>query len=137
MRGVILTILFINLAGCSTTALRTGHERTIPAEHIFITEYTHPKPNHVSVMFTRDSGLLGSGCSAAVFINKDKAFKLDHSQSLTIYLPPGNHFFSAGMNGGLCGSDIKSDSVTLDPGRGIEYRISMSISNVLTLTRVK
>lgn len=137
MRVTILIILSLITVSCSTHPVNPGYERNIPTNHIFMPEYTVNNPDYVPVTFSRDAGVIGSACSSSVYINGDLAFELDSSQSLTIYMPTGNHFFNVSMKGGVCGGEVKSDSVTIESGKPIGYRISMTMGAVLDLSRTQ
>lgn len=134
---ILLVLLSLIVAGCSTTQVQPGTEQPIPPEHIYNADYLIHKPGNEIVNFTRDQGMLGSACSHMVFIDNDKAFEIFPGQAVAISLKPGNHLFRLDTGRGSCPNETHSQETFLVLGEPQTYRISISSNFNLMLTRIK
>lgn len=94
----------IILAGCATTATPTAEAEKAPVDRLLA--YQDKKPATTStIVITRDSGILGSGCYYAVQINGTVAARLGVGETSNFYVEPGDVLLGVGRDpdgGGIC-----------------------------------
>jgi hypothetical protein len=134
---ILLVLLSLILAGCSTTQIKLEAAKPIPKEHIYNNAYLKHEEGNELVHFIRDQGFTGSACSHTVFIDNDKAFAIQPGQAISVSLKSGNHFFRLDLGAGLCPNESYSQSTYLNIGEPQTFRISVSSNFNLMLTRVK
>lgn len=96
-----LTLSALLLTACSTTLVPPNEARQATQDRLF--KYQETKPGLSKVTIIRDSGMIGGGCFATVFLNGEPAAKLDPKEKATFYLTPGEWAIGASAEGkGLC-----------------------------------
>lgn len=94
------------LAGCATSPVPSAQAINAPVDRLLAHQAVLPNSGKITVI--RDSGFLGSGCYATIFLNGDRAAKLDPKEKATFILPPGEWVVGAALEGnGLCGGNEK------------------------------
>ena len=137
MRLIVLALVPLLFAGCSVVEINLEAFKPIPHEHIYNSAYLKHEDGSELVNFIIDQGFIGSGCSHTVFIDNNKAFDIQPGQAISISLKPGNHFIRHDLGVGLCQNESYSQSTYLKLGEPQTFRISVSSSYNLTLTRIK
>lgn len=106
MRTTLIALATIALAGCATSPVPSAQALSAPADRLLAHQVDLPNAGKITVI--RDSGFLGSGCYATIFLNGDRAAKLDPKEKATFTLPPGEWVVGAALEGsGLCGANEK------------------------------
>lgn len=134
-RLLAIAIAALLLTGCSTT--QTKHEKPIPDERLYMPELLQAGPETEAVKFTRDSGMLGSGCNHAISIDGQSAFDIRAGEAVKVYLEPGEHLFVLETGRGSCPNEVHSDDTTLVLGTPQVWRISVSSNFNLLFTRIQ
>jgi len=131
-------LALVALAGCSTSPVTEEKARVIPADRIYAADLVGAgSENMAEVIFLRDSGYLGSGCSHDVYVNNRKAFAIRQGEGIGLSLKPGAYFFRLETGGGLCPNVATSQDADLKPGSSTGYRILIPSDGSLRLTRIK
>lgn len=103
LTGALALVL---LVGCATSPVPNAQAVSAPADRVLTHQDDLPGAGKITVI--RDSGFLGSGCYATIFLNGDRAAKLDPKEKATFILPPGEWVVGAALEGsGLCGANEK------------------------------
>jgi hypothetical protein len=106
MRKILTAIALISLAGCATSPVPNAQAVSAPADRLLAHQADLPGAGKITVI--RDSGFLGRGCYATIFLNGDRAAKLNPKEKATFILPPGEWVIGAALEGGgLCGANEK------------------------------
>ena len=106
MRKILTGMVMIGLAGCATSPVPSTQAVNAPADRLLAHQADLTGAGKITVI--RDSGFLGSGCYATIFLNGDRAAKLDQKEKATFILPPGEWVVGAALEGsGLCGANEK------------------------------
>lgn len=141
MKAVIVffSIMIFLLAGCSTDPVTLQSAAHIPRERIYQPNYFGAAKNvsDATVVFLRDSGLFGSGCSHDIYINNIKFFSIRANEQATIHLPANQYFFRLETGGGMCPNIATSQESQLAPGARQIYRILLPSDGSLRLTRME
>lgn len=119
----LLVVLFI--AGCSTSAVNPSTAKIAPSERVFLYQ-GKSSVNGSSITVVRDSGMVGGGCFATVFIDGMEAAKLDTSEKAIFQINAGQHVIGAVLDGkGLCsfGGARQERDINLKIGDNKYYRI--------------
>ncbi|WP_449440953.1 hypothetical protein [Pseudomonas migulae] len=114
MRILIGAVALVMLAGCATSPVPSSQAVKAPPDRLLAHQSELPGAGRITVI--RDSGMLGSGCYATVFINGERAAKLDPKEKATFILPPGEWVVGAALEGaGLCGplNEKRTETETL------------------------
>ena len=119
MRKTLTAMTLIALAGCATSPVPSAKAVKAPADRLLA--YQSDLPNSGKITVIRDSGFLGGGCYATIFLNGDRAAKLDPKEKATFILPPGEWVVGAALEGGgLCGANEKRTETETILKRGQE-----------------
>lgn len=141
MKLVVIGLFLVAgaLAGCSTTPISTATAAYVPSSRIYHPSYigAAKSSRDGTVIFLRDAGLFGSGCSHDMYIDNVKVFAIRHAEQITIHLPAGRHFFRLETGGGLCPNIAESQETTLEAGQREVWRILIPSTGSLHLTRLQ
>lgn len=135
--AVIGAILIIS--ACSTTPVTQQSAVLVPAGRVYQTSYVGAAsiPTDATVLFLRDSGFYGSGCSHDLYVDNVKVFSIRQGEKITIHVPASQHFFRLETGGGLCPNISTSQETTLTAGARQTYRILLPSDGSLRLTRIE
>ncbi|KQN63619.1 hypothetical protein [Erwinia sp. Leaf53] len=114
MKNIVFVATLLALAGCSSSAVPVDKAKTATADRAF--KFQAPKKGDAQLTVVRDSGIVGSGCYAAIFINGQKSALLNASEKVTFSLPGGEYEVGAAFDGAaLCsvGKERQERTVTL------------------------
>ncbi|QOU08060.1 hypothetical protein WLF14_14330 [Pseudomonas fluorescens] len=140
MRILIGALAMALLVGCSTSPVTEQTAKTIPSERVYHPEMLATRSgveSAATVVFLRDSGMFGSGCSHDMFVNNVKVFSIRQGEFAKLYLDPGSYFFRLETGGGICPNIATSQSSELKPGANEAYRILLPSDGSLRLTRIQ
>lgn len=103
MKKSLLVLSLLIMAGCSTSVTPPSQASFAPSDRVF--KFQKVDGNQ-SITVIRDSGFIGGGCFASVYIDGQLSAKLDPKEKVKFYLPKGEHAVGAALEGrGLCGSN--------------------------------
>jgi len=106
MKLFLGALALIALAGCATSPVPSDQAISAPSERLLSHQADLPGAGKITVI--RDSGFLGGGCYATIFLNGGRVAKLDPKEKATFILPPGEWVVGAALEGsGLCGANEK------------------------------
>lgn len=126
------------LSGCSTAPVSEQSAKPIPAERVYAPDLLRrSSTGGAEVVFLRDTGLFGSGCSHDLYVNNRKAFSIRQGEGITLSLPAGAYFFRLETGGGLCPNVATSQDASVKPGAKLGYRILLPSDGSLRLTRIR
>ena len=131
--------LLLALTGCSTTPVTSQSALPIVMDRVYQPTYMGPASlgSDATVVFQRDAGFSGAGCSHDMYIDNVKVFAIRHGEQITIHLPAGQHYFRLETGGGLCPNIAASQETTLAAGSREVFRILLPSDGSLRLTRVE
>ncbi|MBB4867824.1 hypothetical protein HNP46_006743 [Pseudomonas nitritireducens] len=115
------------LAGCSTTSVPLEQSIAAPADRVLLHQAQIPGSGHLIVI--RDSGFIGGGCFATVFIDGERAARLDTREKASFYITPGEHLLGAALEGsGLCAANPgkRERDLSIKSGQVRLYRVFTS-----------
>lgn len=99
-KSALLTMALL-ISGCSTTVVAPNQAIKAPQDRAF--KYQLQSGNYSSLTVVRDSGMIGAGCFATVYINGERVAKLNPKEKATFYLPTGEWAVGSNVEGkGLC-----------------------------------
>ncbi|WLG49102.1 hypothetical protein [Pseudomonas sp. FP1742] len=102
MRKTLAALALIALAGCATSPVPSAQAIKAPADRVLAYQVALEGSGTLTVI--RDSGFMGSGCYATIFLNGERAAKLAPEEKATFILAPGEWVVGAAIEGaGLCG----------------------------------
>ncbi len=126
------------LAACSTTQVTQSQAKEVPQDRVYAPEYLlETSEKSAQVVFLRDAGFSGSGCSHDLFVNNVKVAAIRHAEGITVHLQPGDYFFRLETGGGLCPNISTSQNASLAAGARQVYRILLPSDGSLRLTRTE
>lgn len=116
--GAVLCLL---LAGCATTP--PSQPRAAPKEQVFIASVP-PSQDTATVIFVRDSGILGSANYLHLYIDGQKAASLDPSEMIELTIASGEHVFGVKPTDPFGLSSMHSIDQDLKSGQVYRYRLT-------------
>ncbi len=131
MRILIGAVGLALLAGCASSAISVGQAKPVPSDELYAYQ-TKPAGQSGTLTVVRDSGFVGSGCDAVVYINGVKAAKIGTGQRATFFLPPGHPNIGVGFAGsGLCmGVAVRTITGAVQVGAESLYSITGDMSGI-------
>ena len=131
MRILIGSVGLALLAGCASTAIPVGQAEPVPRDELYAYQ-TKPAGQSGMLTVVRDSGFVGSGCDAVVYIDGVRAGKIGTGQRATFFLPAGQPNIGVGFAGnGLCmGVAIRTITGNVKPGAESVYSISGDMNGI-------
>jgi hypothetical protein len=104
-RFKILFLILLFMSGCATRPISNSDAIPIAMNRIVDTQCLKPVPGSGKVLIKRDCGFGGSACTSRIFVDGKPVADIDVSEIIVIYLPEGEHIFSAWPNG-ICGGGM-------------------------------
>lgn len=114
MKKILVAVLTLGIIGCSTSPVALNKAKDAPANRAI--KYQSHREGDAKLIVIRDSGITGSGCYAAVFVNGEKSAQLDTAEKITLNMPAGEYVIGTALDGsGWCsmGKERQERSVTL------------------------
>jgi len=136
---LLLAIAATFVAGCSTTAVSEHNAQMVPAERIYAQAFMGPavSPTDGSVLFLRDEGFGGAGCTHDIYVDAVKVVGLRHGEQATIHVPAGRHFIRMVVSTAICPDITVSQETDIQASKRQVYRILLPIDGTLRLTRIE
>ena len=135
---VILTALLVT--GCATTPTPREEARKIDSTRLLA--FQEPSViNSGTITITRDSGLLGSGCYYAFWINGKLSARFAPGERASFSVLPGEHILKSGRDpqgGGLCGIPIDEwtqRETTIRSGEIKSFRLLVDLNGKTDIQR--
>lgn len=123
-----LVLLFF--AACATSPVLPDQAVPVPSGRIYLFET--PSPDRTAqLVIVRDVGWVGGGCYKGIFLNEEKAARLDTGERVNFYLPPGEWFVRVGQDPdglALCGVQQQfwiQKKVQLAPHEVRQFRLAL------------
>ncbi|HCX90080.1 MAG: hypothetical protein COW04_03505 [Deltaproteobacteria bacterium CG12_big_fil_rev_8_21_14_0_65_43_10] len=109
------------LCSCATVPIPTEQAKLVPKNQVIDDRYLDQKPATGEIIIKRDTGS-GSACSSRIFVDAIPIADLWSGEKIIIFLPEGDHIFSAWPNG-ICGGGLSETRGTVTPGKRLIFRI--------------
>jgi len=138
-RSAFLAFVLAMLSACSSLPTSEHDADPVPTDRVYAPSVlgAATAATDGSIVFLRDWGFGGMGCTHDVFIDSVKAFGIRHSEQITVHVPAGDHFIRIENNTTLCPSITTSQSTVLKAGTKQIYRIQLTGNGGLNLTRIE
>jgi type IV pilus biogenesis protein CpaD/CtpE len=130
--ALLVATLLAALAGCATRPISNSEAVPAPVERILAPSLLQPSAESGKVTVKRDSGFGGSACTSRVFVDAKPVADLRASEKVVVYLPAGEHIFSAWPNG-ICGGGMSEVRATVKVGAEISFRIGYGSNGDFTI----
>jgi hypothetical protein len=134
---VIVVVSLITISGCSTTPVSYEMAKQVSASKIHDKSLIKVGDEKEQIKVIRDRGVFGSACTHTIFVNNQKAFDIEPGEAITLSLEPGNHFFRLESGVGICPDASISESTFLKLGEPQSFRVSISSTGQIMLSRVE
>ncbi|MFD2641868.1 hypothetical protein [Pseudomonas japonica] len=124
MRVLICALGLAMLAGCATSPVPVSEATPAPADRV--SGYQAPVQGGGTIIVTRDSGFIGGGCYATVFLNGQPVAKLDPKEKASFSVPAGEWTVGAALEGkALCGLNAQrlEAEALVKSGQTKKYRV--------------
>ncbi|MGP0910339.1 hypothetical protein [Serratia sp. CY81593] len=103
MKKIVFVAAIAFLSGCATQAVLPNQAKLTPQERIF--KHQSPINDGAKLIIVRDSGMLGAGCFAGVYIDGVRSASLNPGERVDLYLPAGEHNIAMKGEGKVCFAD--------------------------------
>lgn len=137
----VVMLIVVLFSGCTTTPVGIERSRSVPIDRVYESykKYAVEKESGSKVIIVRDSGILGSAGSAALFVNGEIIARVRAGESITINVNGGDNVLGVAPGTKL---NFEKDNVelieqTLDakPGAVYYFRITIDRYKGLVLQR--
>ena len=127
------------LGGCSSLPTSEHEADMVPAARVYTPSYLEAATSSSdgTIVFLRDWGFGGMGCTHDVYIDSVKVFGIRHSEQIAVHVQAGEHFIRIENNTALCPSITTSQATSLKAGSKQVYRIQLTGNGGLNLTRME
>jgi len=140
MKFLAVIALITALSACATTPTTIESANVVPPQRIYQHTYftEHKNSIEAKVVFFRDKGLTGFGCSYDLYINNQKSFSLKQNEQATIFLKPDSYIFRLETSkNSLCPTIVDSQEANIKSNTELEYRVSLPSDANARLVRIK
>lgn len=129
---IALGVALGTCAGCATSPVSNADAVPVSRERILDPAYLENKPGTGQVTLKRDSGFLGGGCAARVFVNAVPVVELRTSEKAVLHLAPGEYIFSVQVTGrGLCKySNTPEIRSTVAASDALTFRVAVEMGGL-------
>lgn len=128
MRIFMGAIAVVVLAGCATSPTPSSEADPVPAKRLF--SYQKPNSDQSTLVVTRDTGFVGSGCNTTISIDGRKSAEIGSGETAKFFVPAGDHIISASA----CGSGLKERETSIKSGATKRFRISIDSAMSMDLS---
>lgn len=120
MKKLIIGMVCLGIAGCSTTPVSPKDAKEVPAA---IKYQKHD--GSVPLTIIRDKGMVAGACEITAYIDGEQVANLDRGEKVVAYVTPGEIVIGAGFIGsGLCsGPERKERSFNIVDSKPRNFRI--------------
>ncbi|MGV0085918.1 hypothetical protein EEAAV_18930 [Rahnella aceris] len=120
MKKLLIAVLALGLAGCSTTPVSSSLAKEVSASSSY-----QFKQGYAPVTIIRDKGIVAGACAITTFINGNKVAELNTGEKVVAYVEPGEVIIGAGFVGsGLCnGAPRKEREFIIKEAKPLTLRI--------------
>lgn len=122
-RLLFAAAMLLFISGCATQSVKLSDAIPVPADRIYMADTK--SEDFAEVTIIRDSGFIGSGCYASIFIDGELATKMSQTEKVSFRVKEGGHILGMTLRGrGLCnfGTDLQEQEFTVKPGDKKFYR---------------
>ncbi len=141
MKTIFLLAVVLCVTGCTTSPVKYSESREVAGERIYpaYDTYSSPKPSGSKVIVVRDSGSLGAGGSAALFVNGEIVARLRTKESIVLHVDTGDNLFGVSpgtkMGWEADSVDLIEQAIQVAKDKIYYYRITIHASQGLILQR--
>jgi len=136
MKKLLISVLALGLAGCSTTPTPSDSAKPVPHDRILWKSQGDAK-----LTITRDKGwFAGGGCFVTITVDGDPVARIDTGETVTINVKSGRHILAItgdkdgkGLCGFQIGQPIKENATDIKSNEIQKYRITGDTSSGLDL----
>lgn len=140
MKNCIILVLIILVTACSTRQIIEQQASEVPLDRIYDKQYVNLETitsDDSAITIIRDSGFYGMACTHTMFLNNEKVFGIREGEYITLILSPGEYYLRLESGAGACLSVSLSQNAKIDVGEHEKYRISISSTSQINLSRIE
>lgn len=133
MKINVLVVILITLAfcGCTTTPVGVDQSHSVSTDRVYdaYKKYAVEKEAGSKIIIVRDSGILGSAGSAALFVNGEIIARVRAGESITVNVNSGDNILGVGPGAKLNFEKDNAELIeqTLDAKSGATYYFRITI----------
>lgn len=123
------TMIILFISGCATQTVKLRDAKPVPDDRVYYQSQTGGNTGDVTIV--RDSGMMGSGCHAQIFLDGELASDMRVSETVTFRVSEGDHIIgTTTKGGGLCSFsvDLQERDLKIKAGEKRYYRVFMDAS---------
>lgn len=128
MKFIVVALAAALLAGCATSPIPSDKADPVPASRLFA--HQKPQAGGATLIVTRDTGFVGSGCNTTINIDGEKSAEIASGETAKFYVSAGDHIVSASS----CGSGLKEREASMKAGATKRFRISIDSAMSMDLS---
>jgi hypothetical protein len=136
MKTILLALVIIGLAGCTTTPTPSETAKLVPKERV---QWVSKGDSTITI--TRDRGwFAGGGCFVTVLVDGKSVARIDTGETVSIKVDEGRHILAItgdqegkGLCGFQIGQPIKENATDIKPNEMQKFRITGDTSSGLDL----
>lgn len=123
MKKLFFVLFPFILTACATSATSVNNAKGAPSDRVYQADYTGDDSSEI--IFVRDSGLMGTACSAKIYIDGNEAAELKSGEKVEFKVKSGEHIVGVSLrSGGLCAfsADLVERDIKISTGDKRVYR---------------
>lgn len=138
-RFALFCLIPVLAAACATSPVALIDAKPVPADRVFAYSQLIDGPSGHLVL-VRDQGAFGAACPMAVYVDGQIAAHFRTSETLTLYLPAGQHVIGAGPSGGgMCSwtneaAHRREIALAVQAGTQAKMRLSITQQGLYQIT---
>ena len=125
-------LLVLPLWACATSPVSIHDASSVPSLRLLASQWASPFPNSGRLVVTRDSGLMGAGCTVRLYVDAVPVADLEPSEKVELFIEVGEHVVGVTPKG-ICGGGTASTEVVVRADRQKVLRIGSGQSGDITI----
>jgi len=138
---LLVVLIAIVCSGCTTTPVSVSKAQLVSAGRIYDSykKYSVPIESGAKIIIVRDSGILGSAGSAALFVNGEIVARVKTGESIILNVKNGDNVLGVGpgtkMNWEKDNVELIEQTLNAEAGKEYFFRITIDRYKGLVLQR--
>ncbi len=138
---LLVVLITIICSGCTTMPVSVSKAQSISDDRLYdpYKKYSTPIENGAKIIIVRDSGILGSAGSAALFVNGEIVARVRTGESIILNVKNGDNVLGVGpgtkMSWEKDNVELIEQTLNTEPEKTYYFRITIDLTKGLILQR--
>lgn len=117
----LLAFSAVLLTACASQPVSNAEAVAVSAGSVLSPALLQQRPGTHAVTIKRDAGFMAGTCSSRIHVDGQPVADIQTSEKVVVYLPEGDHIFSARPNG-ICAGGVSEAKARVNAGVPLSLR---------------